>query len=197
MLIFIWFLLVAATKLGYEGLVHHKKVPRVIKQIPESCELIILGLICGFIFPETIEQRMEELFTNHNFFIYILPPIILEAGYTVPMKPFANAWVEIFVYAVFGTLLNTFLVGYTLIYITSSPRFDWISIQLPMGEMTNLRWFLYAAIISAVDPVAVLAVFDQIHVNQTLYILVFGESLMNDGDGRDVTVGICDALRTW
>lgn len=181
MLIFIWFLLVAATKLGYEGLVHHKKVPRVIKQIPESCELIILGLICGFIFPETIEQRMEELFTNHNFFIYILPPIILEAGYTVPMKPFANAWVEIFVYAVFGTLLNTFLVGYTLIYITSSPRFDWISIQLPMGEMTMLRWFLYAAIISAVDPVAVLAVFDQIHVNQTLYILVFGESLMNDG----------------
>ena len=36
-------------------------------------------------------------------------------------------------------------------------------------------------LISAVDPVALLAIFEQIHVNMGLYFLVFGESLFNDG----------------
>ena len=51
-----------------------------------------------------------------------------------------------------------------------------LSPQLPFLEL-----LMFCAIISAVDPVAVIAVFQELNVNLSLYIVEFGESLLNDG----------------
>lgn len=40
---------------------------------------------------------------------------------------------------------------------------------------------LFASIISAVDPVAALNVFEDVGVNEQIYIVIFGEGLFNDG----------------
>ena len=47
-------------------------------------------------------------------------------------------------------------------------------------EISLLETFIFSSLISAVDPVTVLAVLEEIRVDKVLYIIVFGESLMND-----------------
>jgi NhaP-type Na+/H+ or K+/H+ antiporter len=50
----------------------------------------------------------------------------------------------------------------------------------PMVErLALMECLVFAALISAVDPVAVLAIFQEVGVNEDLYYLLFGESLFN------------------
>uniref|UniRef100_A0A0R3RMM6 Sodium/hydrogen exchanger n=1 Tax=Elaeophora elaphi TaxID=1147741 RepID=A0A0R3RMM6_9BILA len=104
------------------------------------------------------------------FFLYLLPPIALDAGYFMPNKDFFRNFGTIMTYAVLGTLWNVFAIGMTLYFLH-----DYFKVHTSLIEL-----LLFSTLISAVDPVAVLCVFEEIHVNQLLYICVFGESLLND-----------------
>ena len=71
-----------------------------------------------------------------------------------------------------GTLINTFLIG-PILYLLS------IGGLMGIIKLTMTDTIVFSALISAVDPVAVLAIFQEIGVNKDLYYLLFGESLLN------------------
>ena len=49
-----------------------------------------------------------------------------------------------------------------------------------MYPLKPFESFAFGSLISAVDPVATLAIFHAIDVDPVLYMLVFGESVLND-----------------
>lgn len=89
------------------------------------------------------------------------------------MRHTSSFLLQVLWFAVVGTLWNSIGIGMSLFAICQIEAFGVQDINL----QENL---LFASIISAVDPVAVLSVFEDVSVNEQLYIVVFGECLFND-----------------
>ena len=141
---------------------------------PESCLLILLGVILGVIL--YVSDVEGYTLNTKTFFIYLLPPIILEAGYFMPNRAFFDNIGTILLYAVVGTVFNTLLIGFSIWGFSASGGVSAYPYSLGM-----LQCLAFGSLLAAVDPVAVLAVFEEVHVNEVLHIVVFGESLLNDG----------------
>jgi len=58
-------------------------------------------------------------------------------------------------------------------------------------RLSLVESFAFGSLISAVDPVATLAIFQAIDVDQILYMLVFGESMLNDAVSIVLTTWVC------
>ncbi|KAM9507938.1 sodium/hydrogen exchanger 5 isoform 2-T2 [Guaruba guarouba] len=146
---------------------------KVTSIVPESCLLILLGLGLGGIVLAVAKKAEYQLEPN-MFFLFLLPPIVLDSGYFMPSRLFFDNIGAILTYAVVGTLWNSFTTGTALWGLHRAGLMD------PGVEAGLMDFLLFGSLISAVDPVAVLAVFEEVHVNETLFIIVFGESLLND-----------------
>jgi hypothetical protein len=180
-------------------------------RVPESCLLILLGAAtggllyslddctlhpecqvtgagCGSIHsPQDAQRKIFPEFTPTLFFYQLLPPIILEAAFSLHNKVFINNIRTVLLYAVFGTVVNFLLIGCGLILAQVMERSDqevtYIfsqDLRPPVApnstvdaalEPTQVQILLFASLISAVDPVAVLAVFGEVLTAHGFYSL--------------------------
>ncbi|XP_064466459.1 sodium/hydrogen exchanger 3-like [Ornithodoros turicata] len=164
-IISVWIIIAGFAKIGFHV------TPKLHLICPESCILVVIGVIIGLLLFYTGLTSVGPL-TPDVFFLFMLPPIVLDAGYYMPNRSFFDNLGSILTYAVLGTVWNALSIGLCLWAVGLTGLYG-----TPVPLLDSL---LFSSIISAVDPVAVLAVFEEIHVNDVLYILVFGESLLND-----------------
>ena len=85
---------------------------------------------------------------NNLFMILLLPPIIFESGYNLHKKPFFKNIGTVMMYSFLGTFIAIFSTSFML-WIVGSPLF------------TLKESFAFGSLISATDPVSVLAVFKE------------------------------------
>ncbi|XP_039696009.1 sodium/hydrogen exchanger 4 [Pteropus medius] len=163
----LWILLASLAKIGFR--LYHQ-LPGLV---PESCLLIIVGALVGAIIFGT-DHKSPPVMDSSIYFLYLLPPIVLEGGYFMPTRPFFENIGSILWWAGLGALTNAFGIGLSLYLICQIEAFG-------LRDVTLLQNLVFGSMISAVDPVAVLAVFEEARVNEQLYMMIFGEALLNDG----------------
>ncbi|XP_036177974.1 sodium/hydrogen exchanger 8 isoform X2 [Myotis myotis] len=144
--------------------------------LPESVAVVSLGILMGAVikiieFKKLANWKEEEMFRPNMFFLLLLPPIIFESGYSLHKGNFFQNIGSITLFSVFGTAISAFVVGGGIYFLGQA---DVIS-KLNMTDS-----FAFGSLISAVDPVATIAIFNALHVDPVLNMLVFGESILND-----------------
>ena len=160
-------------------------IPKLHQILPESCILIIYGIVIGFVVFFTTDKP-PITFTPELFFLLLLPLIIFDAGYFMPNRMFFEHLGTVLLMAVVGTIWNMLTIGGGLIAMGKLGLFGDDPPEL-------LETFLFSSLISAVDPVAVLALFEEIKAEEIIYIVVFRESLLNDA----VTVVLYDMFESF
>jgi hypothetical protein len=143
--------------------------------LPEAAVCILVGTMVGLAAHVLPWFNIDDLsFDDELFLSLLLPPIIFEAALSVSKLEFKRRRGAIFMFSVFGTVISTFTTGLLVHYVSKASR----ATTFPM-----LDSLVFGALISSIDPVAILSVLTSLNLDQkdTVFILVFGESLLNDG----------------
>ncbi|MBV8066719.1 MAG: cation:proton antiporter [Candidatus Eremiobacteraeota bacterium] len=137
--------------------------------------LLVVGLGVGY---GLIAPGRFAYALGHATFSVFLPALLFEAAWNLNYRSIVRQWLPIAALAGPGVLLTAVLVAGALSIV-----------RVPFGPA-----LLAGAILSATDPIAVVAVFRRLRVPRTLATIVECESLFNDAVAVGLYRGVLVAL---
>jgi monovalent cation:H+ antiporter, CPA1 family len=139
-------------------------------RIPYTVALVLGGLLLGAVrFPllsPLQSGNRPDWLTPDVILILFLPALVFEGSVKLDLRELVRNSIPLLLLANAGVLLAAFATGYIV---------HWL-IGLPV-----LVALLFGSIISATDPISVLAIFRDLKVDKRLSLIMEGESLLNDG----------------
>mmetsp|Transcript_14198 Transcript_14198/g.34217 ORF Transcript_14198/g.34217 Transcript_14198/m.34217 type:complete len:842 (-) Transcript_14198:1499-4024(-) len=154
--------------------------------IPDACAFILIGTLVGVVLRVVDNSLVKKLTFDGDLFLQImLPPIIFQAALSIDKRAFRRDLFPILSFAGLGTAFSSIAIGWIVHKVS---HWGDNGSNLPL-----LDSLVFGALISSIDPVATLGILSGVGVSQTdtLYTLIFGESLLNDG----VAIVLFDVLR--
>ncbi|MBX2866979.1 sodium:proton antiporter [Candidatus Kaiserbacteria bacterium] len=113
----------------------------------------------------------DFVLTPELLFYVFLPTLIFESAYNIDVRRLSRDLPVIASLAIVSLLISTFLIAGALYFVL-----DLIGFSIPFTLA-----LLFGTLISATDPVAVLALFKEYGAPRRLSLIFEGESLFNDG----------------
>ncbi len=158
-------------------------------KLPYTVALVLAGLALG-----SAKVFEAPHLTKDLLYAVFLPGLLFEAAFHLEFRRFLQNKLAVFALAIPGVIAAVALT--TALLVPTVNGLDLVS-RFTVGE-----GLVFAALIAATDPIAVVALFKSVGAPKRLAVLVEGESLLNDGTavvvftmilafvtGRPATVG--------
>jgi CPA1 family monovalent cation:H+ antiporter len=139
-------------------------------RVPYTVALVLGGVLLStlqlpVLSPLQAGNRPNWL-TPDVILIVFLPTLVFEGSIKIDMRHLVRDFAPLLLLANIGVLIATSVTG-VLIHVAAG---------LPLAAA-----LLFGSIISATDPISVLAIFRELKTTRRLALLIEGESLLNDG----------------
>lgn len=158
---FLIWLLIAASAIAM--LAKRLRTPYTVALVAGG--LLLSALRLPRLSPLDPAQRPDWL-TPDVILIVFLPALVFEGSVKLNVRDLLRNSAPLLLLANLGVLLAALVTGYLVHWTTGLP----VEIAL-----------LFGAIISATDPISVLAIFKDLRMDKRLSLIIEGESLLNDG----------------
>ena len=152
-------------------------------KLPFTVVLVLAGIGLSLLadaYPAFFGPIHQLEISPHLIFYVFLPTLIFESAFNLDARELGRDLGAVLTLAIPGLLLSTALIGGMIGYFTAIPY--------PAA-------FLLGAILSATDPVSVIALFKQLGAPKRLSVLVEGESLLNDATAIVVSLILVEVVR--
>jgi len=137
-------------------------------KVPYTVALVVAGLVLG-----TVRAIEPPHLTKELLYAIFLPGLVFEAAFHLDFQKFWQNKLAIHALAVPGVAAAIGLTALLLQPVANALHF--------VDGFTFSHALVFAALIAATDPIAVVALFKSLGAPKRLAVLVEGESLLNDG----------------
>jgi monovalent cation:H+ antiporter, CPA1 family len=150
---------------------------------PYTIGLVFVGIVLAIVESKLdILEPMRHIRLTPEIVLYLfIPTLIFPAAVRLDLQLLKRNGFPILLLALPGLVLSTVIVGGIV------------------GAVTPLAWstaMLFGALISATDPVAVVALFEELKAPARLSVVVEGESLFNDAAAMVLFASILSAINS-
>jgi len=169
------------------GYINHRFI-----KLPNTIGIMLISLICsllfvvfGSLFPNLNTQLkfIAQSIDFESLLMNVMLSFLLFAGAThVDAQKLKKEIVPIISFSTLGVLLSTIIIGFLMFLI-----FKAFSLKIEL-----IYCFLFGALISPTDPIAVLGILKKSKIPLALETKITGESLFNDGIGVVIFLSIME-----